>query len=164
MKLGFNTYDNDINPDINNISVETAGSIVISFAERKDLSTVKHELQIPTSIVKAVYKDIIEIETMVSRIMSGTAILEFAELDESGEIVTPTIYNTVPTSQNELKSVAYSLIERDYSLKVQADYTIQDISDLKEKIDFCIDTLITYSKSDKTGDWEFFKDQFNDNQ
>ena len=161
MKIGFNTYDLTVNTYKTDLTVEEAGSIVIAFAEKKDVSTARADLFLPKSVIEATYKDIQEIEAMVLRIMKGEAIMIFAEYDtETDEEITPIGYNTIPTTIDDLKIISFELIARDYSAKVQGNYTIEQVEDLRSKVYFCIDTLISYSKSTKDGDWTFFSQQF----
>jgi len=160
MKIGFNTYDITVNNYKTELTVEEAGAIVIAYAEKKDIPTAKEALKIPKNILKAVYKDIAEVEAGVIRAMKGEAKYEYATYDEEGNELTPIVYNTIPTSLEGLKTLVFELVARDYAAKVQGKYTIEQVTELKDKVKFCIDKLIEYSKSDKQGDWDFFKAQF----
>jgi hypothetical protein len=160
MELGFKTYDITVDNYQTELTVEEAGNVVIAFAEKKDLSTAMSELFIPKNIIDATYKDIREIEAMVQRIMEGKAVVTFAEFDENEIEISPVEYNTIPTTLDELKTLSFNLIARDFDEKVSSSYTIEQIEDLRVKIYFCIDTLIQHSKSTKDGDWIFFSQQF----
>ena len=158
--MGFAIYDLNTENTPFELTVEQAGSIVTCYAEGMDISTCKGTIYVPRNIIEAVYKDISEIEASVIRAMKGESKIQLATYDEEGNELTPIIYNVIPTSLDDLKTLVFNLILRDYSDKVSASYVIQDIEDLRIKVYYCIDEIIRYSKSTKDGDWTFFSQQF----
>lgn len=160
IKIGFNVYDYVYSLPQSELTVEEAGLIVLSYAERKDVSTAKTELSIPRDIIESTYKDISEVESTVIKAMRGESKIQLATYDEYGNEITPDIYNTIPVTLDELKELIFNLIARDFVEKVQGSYSIEDVEELRIKVYFCVDKIIEYSKSTKDGDWTFFSQQF----
>ena len=161
MNIGFTTYDNiTIENYQTELSLEKAGEIVNCYAEKMDLSTAKKQLFLPRDIIEAVYRDISEIEISVVTAMKGESRVVLPTYNEEGIELTPVEYNTIPTTIEGLKELVFSLIARDYSSKVSASYSIEQVEELRLKVYYCIDKIIQYSKSTKDGDWAFFSQQF----
>ena len=141
-KIGFTTYDTTIDNSVKELTVEQAGAIVTAYASKTDLSTAKGLLGISRNVIAAAYADITEVESGTVRAMKGASTMEYPTYDEEGIELTPIVYNEIPTTLTELKDLVFLLVDRDYAKKVVGVCTIEDVAELRLKVEYCIDQLI----------------------
>lgn len=94
-------------------------------------------------VVRRIYQAIDNIEEQARLYMRGEILITPAEIDtETGEVITPAVYNTPPTTANQLLT------------------TIQDIfSDIftSNEVQAVLNRMVEYSKHDGTGTWTYYK-------
>lgn len=96
-------------------------------------------------IVYRLYQTIDEIEETSRKYMRGEIIVTPAEIDsETNEIITQAVYNTVPTTANQLLTAIQSLFSDVFS---------------SGEITTILTKMVEYSKHDGTGNWAFYAEQ-----
>ena len=92
--------------------------------------------------VRRLYQAIDSIEETARSYMRGEVLITPAELDpETGEVITPAVYNTPPSTAGELLTA------------VQDEFS--DVF-TGAQVNAILSKMIDYSKYDGTGDWEFY--------
>jgi len=97
----------------------------------------------PTAIARHLKLKLDEIQVLSRKYMRGEIVVEPEVLDpETGEIITPAVYNTAPTVSTELLNlVKGSFVD---------EFTSEQISAILTK-------MIQYSKSTGDGTWTYYK-------
>ena len=142
--LGFTTYVQPAPPTPPTLEERFAVltgaqklSILDGFSAKILANRLKFETGIPKDLIVGVYREIDEIEEECRSLMREEVILEEEVLDpETGEVITPAVYNDAPTDINELKSL------------IAVDH--EDIFSVVE-VGIVIDKMIDYSELDEDG-------------
>ena len=118
-------------------------AILNGFANKILPQRLKYQTTVPKNIIIHLYRKIDEIEERSRVLMRGEVLITPAIIDsETGEITTPAVYNTPPTTAAQL----LSQVQDDFS----DDFTSGQVTAILTK-------MVEYSKHDGSGDWTYYK-------
>lgn len=158
--LGFTCYSPVSIPEqptlaelIANLTVQERVDILEGFTEKvlpRRLSRYIREKYdrpfIPKiAVVRRLYKGIDAIEERARSLMRGEVLVTPAEIDpQTGEVITPAIYNDPPKTGGELLT------------QVQ-DYFTEDFT--PQQVEAVLTKMVEQSKCGGTGTWQFYKEE-----
>lgn len=118
------------------------GAILNGFALNVRPKVLKYKEGIPFSVVVHLYKKLDEIEEASRHLMRGEVIITPAVIDpETGEVITPAVYNIPPVNAAALLSAVQDVFS--------ADFTAIQVTAILTK-------MVEYSKWNGLGDWAFY--------
>lgn len=148
MNIGFTNYTETkpVKPNTRDILDELTSNqkvaILNGFAMKKNPSRLRREIFLSNDIILYLYGKIDEIEERARVLMRGEVLITPEERNpETGEVITPAVYNTPPTSQTALKNTIASDFEEDF------DAT---------QVGAILSKMIKYSNGG-SGTWTFYK-------
>jgi len=151
-KIGFTCYETPVvepKPTIAEIIVSLNNTqklaILNGFANKVKPDVLYFNLRgkVPREAIKALYRAIDEIEMYSRALMREEVELTPAEIDpETGEIITPAVMNTIPSTVTALKSA----VSAEYSVDFNAT-----------QVGAIINKMISCTKLDGTGSFAFYK-------
>jgi len=144
-ELGFTTYiepDPPTPPTLEERFGDLTGAEKIAILDGFSLkilaNRMKYEINVPLDLIQGVYLAIDEIEEYCRSLMREEVLLEEATYDpETGEELTPAVYNTAPTTVAELKAAVVAE-------SIGVIFTPTEIG-------VVIDRMIDYSELDEDG-------------
>lgn len=159
-KLSF-LFD-ETNQNINNseqlLSLDTGREIALFVAKNGHNSStiqsliklVRRKFFLSEKLSTVIVNQVLGIRNVCANWMNFHAAVS---ADTSGN----TIYNTVaPSGVTELKDSTYETCKKYFPLYDQI-YVVNDISQMKDEIDYIVDLAIQWSKPTGDGDWEYYK-------
>lgn len=123
---------------------EQRDTVITGFANRIQAGILKHTSHIPGSLIRFMYSGIDAIEERCRTYMRGEVVVTPAVLDADGNVTTPAVMNTPPTTQAQLRTAV--------SPEFITDYPQLFITN-------AIQAMIAWSKYDGTGTFNFYKSQ-----
>jgi hypothetical protein len=118
------------------------GAILDGFTVGTAEVTVARRILVPESTVLALYEAIKQMTKRSTELMRGEVELVPAVVDpETGEIITPPVYNTPPASAAELLAEMQDTYSEWFS---------------EGEVTAILIRMVEYSKHDGTGDWAFY--------
>jgi hypothetical protein len=109
--MGFTTY---ITPEpapaptlaerLAALSSEQKVAILDGYEIDKKPFVLKHEMGIPTDLIRAIYQEITNVRVTTKLIIRGEVLIEEGTYDEEGNEITPPVYNDPPTTIADLKA------------------------------------------------------------
>jgi len=146
-ELGFTTYVQPAEPTPPTLAERFAeltgaqkAAILDGFCDKIVANDLKHTVDVPKDLIQGVYLAIDEIEELSRVLMREEVLLEEGVYDpETGEEITPPVYNEAPATIPELKA----------EIKLNAT----NIIFTDAEIDAVIDRMILYSEIDENGDY-----------
>jgi len=148
MNIGFDAYDTAayIAPTTQEIldalTSDQKVAVLDGFANKVPVIELKHSSGVHSFAIWHLYRKIDEIEERARVLMRGTMVITPAVLDENGEVTTPAIYNTPPSTALALKNA------------IASDF-VDDFTDAQ--VTAILTKMINYSKHDGSGDWVYYK-------
>lgn len=147
--LGFTYYDTKPVPTVPSIQEIIDGmtgpqkvAVLDGFAKKILPKNLSYDVSgLKRSAIIRLYKAIDSIEELSRKYMRGEILVTPEELDENGNVVTPAVYNTPPTTQTELRDVVANSFSDDFTLV---------------QVNAILTKMVEYSKWDGTGDWAFY--------
>ena len=141
--MGFITYIRPVvtQPTLPEIIASLSGTqklaILNGYADDVPASRLKHILPIPESAISALYAEIKEIRDLSAAYMREEVLLQEAEIDpETGEVITPAVYNDQPEDLTELKALVSTEMDELFT---------------EAQVGAAIDKMIEYSEIDESG-------------
>lgn len=117
-------------------------SVLDGFVAKTPITELKHKIGVSSVAIRHLYRRIDQVEESSRSIMRGEVLITPAVVDpQTGEIITPAVYNTPPETAGELLT------------------EIQDaFSDIftPAQITAILTAMVEYSKHDGTGDWSYY--------
>jgi hypothetical protein len=148
--MGFTSYNSKPVPPVPTTqeivaSLTSAQKVAVlnGFAQNVKPKTIKYESELKLQVVTHLYKKMDEIEELSRSLMRGEVVLTAAVVDdETGEVTTPVVYNTPPTTASALASQVASTFS--------VDFTSGQVGAILTK-------MYQYSSWDGKGTWTFYK-------
>lgn len=150
--MGFTTYNSrpvPPTPTTQEMVAALSGgqkvAILDGFANKVISKTVFYKTGIKLSVINHLYKKLDEIEEASRHLMRGEVVITPEVVDpQTGEVTTPAVYNTPPTSAAEL------LLEVQDAFS--EDFTSGQVTAILTK-------MVEYSHWDHSGDWAFYSSE-----
>jgi len=150
-QIGFTYYDSQVvvKPTTQEVLATLSGTqkllILNGFAKKTKPDILARGIDIEHSlwIVKYLYCKIDEIEETARFLMRGEVLITPAIIDpETGEVIEEAIYNTPPSTANELLSQVQDEFDDDFT---------------GAQVNAILTKMVEYSKRNGSGTWDFYK-------
>jgi hypothetical protein len=148
-KLGFYCFTSPTPPvvltlkqQVKALSDDQRAALIIGFRTMIPAAHLDHRMGLSQGIIQYVYDGIDAIQESCRSHMRGEVVVTPAVLDANGNVITPAVYNTPPTTQVMLRTTVSPLFLEDYPQLFVTNV-------IQEMVDWC--------KYDGTGNFTFYK-------
>jgi len=143
--MAFITYIRPVvtQPTLQEIIAALSGAqktgLLNAYAQGATVDQVKHVLPIPKAAISALFDEITEIRDLSAAYMREEILLEEEVLDpETGEVITPAVYNDQPADLVELKALVSTELDEVFT---------------EAQVGAVIDKMIEYTEIDADGNY-----------
>jgi hypothetical protein len=124
------------------LTSQQKADVLNGFADNIPAVALKYIAHVPTFAIRHLYRKIDEIEEQSRALMRGEVLVTPEVVDEqTGEVITPAVYNTPPADSAELLAA----VQDDFS----DDFSSAQVTAILTK-------MVNYSKHDGTGNWAYY--------